>query len=352
MKFLIISLILIMFLLSFFANNKFINNRIYQFIIIFTLLLTLALLFGWKLEFPDTDAYTNIFKAFIGLPFFYTLSESPFEIGFTAYQWFISNFTSNINIYISMVFILFILTVLLGFKKIYGDKLFFALLGFICTPMFPTLAGNILRTGLAFSFFLLGSIYIFRMEKKKGYLFCILSVAFHTTLLPFVLVLLLFNISKIKMKVFLVGWIASAIIFITNIQMKLFPFLSGFEKVELYTSNLSYDIYGNSGIRYDFLLFNTILLIILIIMNKKFFNFKDLKVNFYFKLTIIASIVFHIMGFVAFSDRVAIYVWLFFIITTLIMVIEINKKYAFILPAYLTISIVIIIITKSPLFFY
>lgn len=350
---LIVYLIIYILFISMFARIDYFNNNFIHSIMFWPLLISLGILFGWSPEedFTDTATYTWFFENYQDLTFSETLSISPMEKGFTAFQWLISQFTSNPSIYFFLVFIGSFFFIFLSFKKIFLNNYLFAVLAYICTPLFISMSGNVIRTGFAFGIFLLGSIYIFQQDKVKGGIWLLISCMFHTTLLPFALVLIIFNPNKYKFNVFIIASIISALLFLTNTQTTLFPFITDFDKLDMYSSEDFFQVYGNSGIRVDFFLFNVLLISFLFIANKYFFNYKNQRINYYLKLTLIASVVFHLLGFIAFSDRLALYVWLLFLITLFIMVIEKNRDYPLILPAYLILSLLISITSKSYLFF-
>lgn len=354
MKVLIFFLLISVSFISLISTNKFVNNKLFRCSNVIILIISLGILFGWRTaeDFADTTTYAMLFEKFSNQSLIYTLNNSPLEKGYTAFQWIVSQLAVSTSVYFFIIFILFFSFLYFSFRKIYSNSYLFALLGFICTPMFATMSGNIIRTGLAFSFLLLGTIYIYEKKRFQGLLWLLTSITFHTTVLPFAILLLLFNVNKYKFKLFILGWIVSAVIFLTNIQTSLFPFLIQINKIEVYTSQATFEQYGSNGIRLDFFLFNAFLVLSLLFANKIIFEHKNSLINFYLKVTFISSIIFHLLGFIAFSDRLAIYVWLFFVITLLVMVIEVNKKYSFVLPIYLAFSILFSIITKSYLYFH
>lgn len=354
MKLLIIFLVIIILLLSIFTNVNYINNKIIRTIITWPFLISLGIIFGWRPleDFTDTYNYAVFFNSYKNLTLLNALAETPMENGFTTFQWIISQYTNSISIYLFLVFILSIVLILLSYREIFSKNYLFAMLAFVFSPLFDGLYGNIIRTGIAFGFFMLGSIYIFQNKKISGSLLLLISSTFHITLLPFAIVLILLNIKKYGFALYIVIWFISSIFFLTKSQLKLLPFLMKLDKIDYYAGATAFQSYGNSDLRLDFFLFNLFLIVLLFIGNKYMFEYKNEIINYYLKLTLIASIVFHLLGFIAFSDRVALYVWHFFLVTLFIMVIEINKKYIFILPLYLLFSILIGIAFKSYIFFH
>ncbi|MEK3954461.1 EpsG family protein [Psychrobacillus sp. FSL K6-1464] len=354
MKILIIFLIIIILLLSIFTNVNYINNKFTRTIITWPLIITLGIIFGWRPleDFTDTYNYTVFFYNYKNHTLLNALEVTPMEKGYTTFQWIISQYTNSYSIFLFLVFILSILLIVLCYRKIFFENYLFAMFAFIFSPLFDGLYGNIIRTGIAFGFFMLGSIYIFQHKKIRGSLLLLISSTFHITLLPFTIVLILINIKKYGFIFYIVIWFISSILFLTKSQLKLLPILTKLDKIDYYAGATAFQSYGNSGMRLDFFLFNLFLIVILFIGNKYIFEFKNEIINYYLKLTLIASIVFHFLGFIAFSDRVALYVWHFFLVTFLVMVIEINKKYIIILPLYLLFSILIGIAFKSYIFFH
>ncbi|SEM88687.1 EpsG family protein [Paenisporosarcina quisquiliarum] len=354
MLLLIVFLFTLISLLSFFSTTPIFNNKIYRTIVYLSLLVTIGLLFANRPNeaFSDTLTYIDFFNDYRNLSLIEAIYSSPMETGFTILQWIISQVTWNSTIYFFILFIIFFIILKISFKKVFKNDYLFALLAFMCTPMFVSMSGNILRTGLAFSFFLLGLAYILKNKKFFSIPWLLLSVLFHTTFLPFVLVIVFFKINRFSFRIFYLALFITSLIFLSNLQTTIFPFISKFDKVGVYTSQTAFEQYGNNGLRYDFFLFNIFLILFLIIINKYGLRFKDEFVNYFLKLTIFSDVIFHLLGFIAYSDRLAIYVWLFFSITLIVMVLKLSQKYPVILPVYLLTCIMLSIITKSYLYFH
>lgn len=354
MLILIIFLYIAIIYLSIIRDNKIVNNSIYRYLIYLGFTFSFVYIFGWRPPdaFNDTEVYLYIFQQMHSISFKEALLVSPFEIGFTLLQWLIAKFTINGYFYLSIVFIIFFCSIIKSFKVFYSYNYIIAILMFISTPLFVTMSGNIIRSGLAFSILLLGISFLLKGNKKRAYIIMLISCSIHTTVLPFVLLMICYNLNKYKIKWYLYAYIGSIILFITKIHLSVFPFLMNFGKLEIYSQASTLAAYGNNTTRYDFLLFNTILILLVLFANKYMYKFKDEVMNLFNRLIIIAGVVFNTLGFIAYSDRLAIYVWLFFMISIILAILEFCKNRSILLPFILLVFIGFSLFSKSYIFYH
>ncbi|MGL5235572.1 MAG: EpsG family protein [Empedobacter falsenii] len=181
--------------------------------------------------------------------------------------------------------------------------LFFSLISFF---FFYNLGINILRQGLAVSFFLCG--YAFYDNFKKRNLFFILTILSH---ISSVILLTTFYFSKyIKTKYTIIIFFTSIILSFLKFDLKfVIGYIPFFEKFLKYTDEESYiiDLY-KIGFRLDFVIFNLLFLIIGLCI-KRFILLDNYLYNNLFKTYALMSSIFFLCFNIPFSDRMGIYSW-------------------------------------------
>ncbi|MDH1601214.1 EpsG family protein [Empedobacter sp. GD03739] len=225
---------------------------------------------------------------------FYVLSYINNYIGF-----------SNLNILLFIAFIFMFNVVLFSVK--YGKyNSLYILFSFVSCFFFYNLGTNILRQGLAISFFLC-SIAFFKNKTLK-YLYFILTILSHISSVLIVGVYFLSKYLKIKTGViiFIISIILSFLKFDFKFIVNQIPFFQRFLK---YTDEDGYlaSVY-DVGFKPKFIVFNLFFLIIGLFI-KKYIKFED---DNYDKILItfcLASAIFFLSFNIPFSDRVGVYSW-------------------------------------------
>lgn len=143
----------------------------------------------------------------------------------------------------------------------------------------------------------------------------------------------------------------SSLIFISNTQLTIFPFLNSFDKISIYNSVDLFDRYSTNLLRFDFFFFNILLLVILFVLSKSSNQQSNEKHNFYLNITVLCVIYFNIFGFIAFSDRIAIYTWLFTIFTATLIIFDWKKYNIILVPIVYLIVVFTFAVYTSNLFF-
>lgn len=192
---------------------------------------------------------------------------------------------------------------------------------FIFLSLFFTLSTsiNVMRQGLSLSFLIL-AISLFPQKKLKKIIFCFMvSLGFHVTsiiAITFLLLIYLFKRISIRwyISLFFLGVILSYLNFsILNISPILEDILSG-----LGDTRVSYldpqDSGYQIGFRPDFVLFNTIFLVIFLNIRKSinYNSYYDYLIKFY----CLSSFLFFMAFQLNFSDRFGLFSW--FVITPLL----------------------------------
>ncbi len=180
----------------------------------------------------------------------------------------------------------------------------------ICIFTFKNMGINIMRQGVAISFFLLG-LSFFLKKSKLAYVFFVISVGFHTT--SAILLLLVFMqkwLKNVNINVLYGLYCFSILLSFFAIGIKnlaSFVDLSIFDekRTEGYL-NTSYNVY-ETGFKLNFVIFNSLFLIIFNSIRRFFVN-DDYE--FILRLFITTSIVFFFMFEIPFSDRWGLFSWI------------------------------------------
>ena len=354
MRAIFISFVFFTSLLVTIYKNKLINNTLYHTFLYLIIISSTTYIFAKKelSDFPDRLIYKLQFEQNQGLNLIESFSAIPFDKGFVALQWLISQITHDYNVYFGIIYFIFFITISICFRLVFKSDFLIPLSLFVLAPLFPILSGNIIRTGLSFSLFLLGTILYQKGIKIKWIIPMILSISMHLSIAPLVV---LFVILRKKMhdfsKSIIFGLAVSSLIFISNTQLTIFPFLNSFDKISIYNSVDLFDRYSTNLLRFDFFFFNILLLVILFVLSKSSNQQSNEKHNFYLNITVLCVIYFNIFGFIAFSDRIAIYTWLFTIFTATLIIFDWKKYNIILVPIVYLIVVFTFAVYTSNLFF-
>lgn len=150
------------------------------------------------------------------------------------------------------------------FSKKIRLNLLFIFFAFISFFFFKSLGINIIRQGVALSFFLLGVSYFFKLDKINGQavLAFILAVGFHYTILVAALLFVFAIISKkIRIEYFITFYVTCLILALLNFGIKdfasVFSFLLIDERRNTYLEDYGSDNY-EIGFKPQFVAFNSI----------------------------------------------------------------------------------------------
>lgn len=247
----------------------------------------------------DYIAYSVAFGDISFSSFKYILNVPVFEPLFRIMAWILLHITPNSTF---VIFVLMInIIIVIGLYRFFEDKnlAIFALVFYSYSPMFLGMSTNIIRQMLVISLILL----MFNIQGwKKIWLFILPFI--HTSS---ILVVLIFIVNKyLKVKYAIAIFSVTVLLFLSNLNQKLFGSLSLFSE---YTSVQTYRAYGGSGNRIDFLVFT----ILIISFGYFLYKYKLISSTFV-KYLLLSGSVFALLGFQAFSERIAIYNWFFLIV--------------------------------------
>lgn len=238
----------------------------------------------------------------------------PFEILFRLLAWGLLVFFEPETTHKLFIIIINII-VLISFYKFFDNKFYsiVSLLVYLHTP-FLSISSNILRQSLALSLILL----TFTIKKTLVQKLLLILIPFiHASSWPIVLYLLLKE--AISQKLLIIIYLLSIVLFLTSTNVLIF---GGFELLSDYNNIETFTAYGAGGNRKDFFAATLFLTLISIFLYKK-----DIISAYFINYLLAASSYFYMMGFQAFSDRYAIYVWYFIpIIFTHVLIIILEKR--------------------------
>lgn len=281
-------------------------SRLPNFYII-PILLSIMLLFGNRGREIGADTRTYIYM-------FQNIEMQDF--GFEFLNSILFNFIGAITydyevllIIYSILFVTVYSLALKNFSAIFGASFPLVLFAGICIFTYKNMGINIMRQGVALSFFLFG-LSLLLNRNKWSYLFFFISIGFHTTSL---ILLFLVFIQKwfrnININIFYSVYIVAIILSFLSIGIKNIASIVDLsvldeKRTEGYL-NTAYNVY-ETGFKLNFVVFNTIFLLIFNFIRKTFDN-KNYEMLL--RLYITTSVVFFFMFEIPFSDRWGLFSW-------------------------------------------
>lgn len=119
------------------------------------------------------------------------------------------------------------------------------------------------------------------------------------------------QIRRVTVTKLLFVWAACAVLFVTGLNSVLFArWATSLASVDRYSNTASYEAYGVLGNRLDFLAVSTVFLIIGLLGRRSMAA--DPVHDQFLKSYIVLNAMYLVAGFVAFSDRLAVYSWFLF----------------------------------------
>lgn len=320
-------LIILMFssLIVSFSDNPVLKNKYVIRTIIFSLIIYFSIMISSNLiEGTDLSSYIKSGEVYKSLNFIDLIKTTFPQSGLPIVQWIYFNFF-NLPFFRFTVGLLSILPILYGFKKSlnYQDLIILILCLFICF-FYINGATNIFKQSIATAFYLGGIALFLKNFKINAYVFFIFSIFFHLSVAPFVILFIFIYYIKISIKKLIILNVVTIVLFITNLNRLLFSniyFFGEGSQYARYANDVVINQYGGVN-RIDFLLFNYFFIILFALCRKYFFKNDNYLFDNFYKVLLINNFIFQLSGFVAYSDRIAFYVWM---IIPLLMTIVISK---------------------------
>lgn len=318
-----------------FVRKKKTTNVQWFLLILFSVLFTLMLGTRNINVGNDTITYINFYLDQTTLP----------DFGFNYFNNVMYQFGVSVDSYILIIAFLYMFFLIYFIKLTKVDNIFLLFFCFVSLFFFKSMGVNIIRTGVAMSFFLCAFI---SKNKKFKYVFFLLSISFHSSFI--IPILGYFGVYFLKsVRIPLVIYIISIFLSIINIQIYFWiqkiPVVNlvFYDKIASY-SNIDKSSY-TIGFRYDFFLFNLFFAVVGYFGYKIYNN--DIRYKRTYYLYLILSGFFYIMFNSGFSDRYGLFSWS--LIPILLLPFLESKKLEYIL---MNKYIILIVCFCTGLFFY
>nr|WP_315255277.1 EpsG family protein [uncultured Flavobacterium sp.] len=295
------------------AINVDLKKKNYQSIanyIVFVLMLAYIFLFGLRAIDVGTDTemyhwqYTHYDEITFG-------TDAPVGYMFQ----FLNLFSKNPQFFLFVMSFLFVTLNFYALKKytyFYKSNFFLSVFSLMSLFFFESLGINVIRQGLSLGFFVLAITFRnFSPKKKiKWILFLVLSVCFHfTSLIPVTIYLLIAYFKKVPMTYYYCIYIISVFLSAASISILSFKdYFIGFLLIDERRSGyLDGDDFSYSvGFKPQFVVFNSLFLVLFIYLNKIEKN--EFYTNL-LKYYIVISAVFYMMFQIPYSDRWGVMSW-------------------------------------------
>lgn len=314
-------------------NNRFTNKMVLW---IFMLILTYYITFR-EYRFSDAGHYVYRYKEFGTLSLSNSLDRYPGDPLFLILQWVLAKAFESPLIFLIVFWLAFALFFMKFISRLFQDNfsrliIFFSYASF---PFFFSLATNVMRQGLATGILLIALVYYLRSERAPYLLLLLIGASLmHWSAIPFSIIVLLLHKFKISLKAALFVWIVTALLFATDMQQAIMGrFLPYIPKSEVYLSSYAIDAYSGGTNRIDFFLFSFFWIVLALLINK--FYFTSLEYQRLITIYTLFNSVFLLLGFIAYSDRIALYSWILIPILLWYPILKAEKRNQFLTFALL-----------------
>ena len=176
----------------------------------------------------------------------------------------------------------------------------------VCNFSFLNLELNIIRNGLAISFILIGIHYVLEQNLKKSLLFFGIAFLFHrTTIIPFVLIMIIWKFKEIPLKYYLVFFVLAIGLSAAGFGFHSLSFLAELGNEDLASLKFTGETEYKIGFRPDFVAYNTMFLGLFFLFIKS----TNAKGMLLLKIYILTSATFFLNFYIPYSDRFGLYSW-------------------------------------------
>lgn len=303
----------IFFLIVIFAIGKpktILNNALNSIFLTFLLLVYVSIgIFRLGVPDPCVDAplYLRFFNLIRGYSLNNVLTISNYDPLFTLQSWVLARIFNNTYLIWFSFFVISSLLLIIGLINIFNTwQLSLVYFTYVNYVFYYSTHLHVIRQGMAIAILVLA---IAGILKKNNYLFypCIFTAPlFHLSALPFALILFFIKKTIISIKHSLLIWCALSILFLTNLNKNVFSFIPH-NKILKYSSLDIILRYGKTN-RLDFYLFSLIFIIYCLIF-LIYVKVRDNAFTIISNIYILFNAVFLMFGFIAYSDRIALYSW-------------------------------------------
>lgn len=275
--------------------------------------IALVVLFGSRGVNVGTDTYLYRYQFS-----FYKKLDFGTEILVTWLMATIHLFTSNPQVYIfwlSLIFVVVLFLACANFSRLYNYNVLFVFFSFVSLYFFQSLGINIVRQGVALAFLFLGvGFYLKNPKNIVSWLLPVLvGIGFHVTSVFVLIIFILVELfQKLKLKSYVI--IYGIFVILSFFKVSVLTFGNSIGKLfqgDRRDSYLNGDMLKeyNVGFKPQFVAFNTIFLIIFLLLRK--YGQKQNNYDILLKAYIGMSCVFFLMFQIPYSDRWGVMSWMF-----------------------------------------
>ena len=274
----------------------------------------------------DTETYISYFSNSI----IYGEVLDKFELGFAYLLYFVSNAINSVEFFFFIIALIITLCYIIFFDKLYiklfkqdinslGRYLiFFTILLF--SSWYYALTTNGIRQGVSIALIYLALYYLFYEHKKVKYIIlALLASSFHLSVLVFFPVFLFY---KTKFRLVFIAWILSGVGYFLGINELIIEWISIKFNLPIYQTIKFYAVDRDGGMSnaiyygFDlrFFIYTIFWPLILLILSKwkshsKSYQLNKKEVFVLIKIYFFLSIPYFLLGFGAYSNRIAVLSW-------------------------------------------
>lgn len=336
------TMVLVLFLAH--SNKKtLLNNNINTKLVFFLLLISVSVNIAFRdTDYSDTMVYTKVFSEMRYIGFMDAFQYFGGEKLFNIIVWTTAQFTENVYIFLLIIWVLFAIPFIKSLYKLFLPwqvaVVFFTYVNF---PFFIYYTQNTIRQGVAIALLLYAITLWLKGEKGKTYYTILVITPFlHWMCTPFSMLLLFASKINLKLRMFIGIWTILAAAFVTNTnKLLILPIWNLIPNIDAYTGSWAMSEYGNKVNRIDFLVFSGFW----IVVSTLFYQFvyrNDTYIKL-IKIYVMFNSLFLLLGFVAYSDRIAINSWFLIPILVWYPIFKSNRpltilKYVVIIVSFVT----------------
>lgn len=311
--------------------NSIINNSFNAYTLLLCLIVYIAFKIG-GLELSTTNDMPIYFWEYLRyhqLSMFEALDVSNKEGLFTLIQWSLSKVSVSPVFFKVMSWITFVVIFITALRKMLEpNKLLVVFMGYITYFIFFSYVLNTMRQGLAIAIlFIAISILISDKKQNKTFYISIISAPLiHLSSIPLSIALFILKTFNFKLNTLVIFWVGTATLYLTHLNKKIFSNIS-ITFIESYSDSTLLNVYNGGVNRLDFFIFSLIILLASTYVLKRLTDENNYKVyEKLLKIYILFNAYFLLVGFVAYSDRIASYSW--FLVPLLILLpLTTSKQY-------------------------
>lgn len=324
---LLLIILLVWVIISAFAKDNSVlkNKYISTFLIVFMTMLLIMAIEGDGSLGTDMPRYLRAISTMEHMTFTEASLYFRFEPLFLFLQWTYSQISTNPDIYVRYLTLLFIVILFSVSRNLfYNSSNIFFIFSYLSYPIFYDYLYNGTRQGFSMIFLVLAiSLWLNSskpLKQQKIFVSLLFAAFFHYSSIPIIILYLIVVNTDISLRHYIIAWIGFMLLFITNINTIVLniPIIRNIEFVENYSSNELIVSFGEVN-KINFLLFSLFFLLIALFLNAKSVLNSKVKENYIYiiKFYIAFNIFYLLFGFVAYSNRVSAYSW--YLIPLLVM---------------------------------